>query len=180
MRLPGLLGFAALLASAALAAATLASADHRPVNFTYARNGAPGADETRGPAGAQALNGDATTGPFATGIIPAGTAADGTHMWVITSPKPGVIELHPDGTTAGPFPTGGGPPGIPFDGIDIWVSGFNGVTGLHPDGTTAGPSATGIIPAGTAADGTHMWVITSPKPGVIELHPDGTTAGSGA
>jgi hypothetical protein len=101
MRLPGLLGFAALLASAALAAATLASADHRPVNFTYARNGAPGADETRGPAGAQALNGDATTGPFATGIIPAGTAADGTHMWVITSPKPGVIELHPDGTTAG-------------------------------------------------------------------------------
>jgi hypothetical protein len=109
MRLPGLLGFAALLASAALAAATLASADQRPVNFAHARNGAPGADETRGAAGTQALNGDATTGPFATGIIPAGTAADGTRMWVITSPDPGVIELRPDETTAGPFPAGGRP-----------------------------------------------------------------------
>jgi hypothetical protein len=120
MRLPGLPGFAALLASAALAAAALASADQRPVNFTYARSSVPGADETQGPASAQAFKGDAT-GPFATTIIPAGTAFDGTHMWVITSPNPGVIELHPGGTAAGPFPAGGGPPGIASAGTQKWV-----------------------------------------------------------
>jgi hypothetical protein len=176
MRLPGLPGFAALLAGAALAAAALASADQRPVNLTYTRSGAPGTDETQGPAGAQAFNGDATTGPFATRIIPAGTAFDGTHLWVVTSPNPGVVELRPGGTAAGPFPADG-PPGIPFGGIDIWVSGFNGETGPNPRATTAGPSGTGIIPAGTAFDGTHLWVVTSPNPGVIELHPGGPSPG---
>jgi hypothetical protein len=142
MRLPGRLGFAAALASGALAAASLASAG-------------------------QSAHGSATAGPFATGIIPAGTAFDGTRMWVIASPNPGVIELSPAVTAAGPFPA---------DGIDIWVSGFNDMTGLNPDGTTARPSATRVIPPGTAFDGTRMWVIASPNPGVIELSPAVTAA----
>ncbi len=43
MRLPGRLGFAALLASGALAAASLASAGNRPVNVKGCENAATGA-----------------------------------------------------------------------------------------------------------------------------------------
>jgi hypothetical protein len=35
-------------------------------------------------------------------IIPAGTAFDGTHTWVVTGPTPGGIEPSPNGT----FPAG--------------------------------------------------------------------------
>lgn len=143
-----------MLASAALAVAAWASADHRPVNISYVRSSASGADETRGPASAQAFNRGAITGPFATRIIPAGTAFDGTHLWVVTSPGPGIVELHPSGTTVGLAPAGG-PPAIPVAGIDIWVSGFDGEPGPNLRGTTTGPFATGI-PAGTASDGTHL------------------------
>jgi len=109
----GRLGFAALLASGALAAASQALAAGDPEcgsggssftaasGVTYACNGAPGAEGTQGPAGAQGLKGDATAGPFATGIVPTGTAFDGTNTWVVTSPNSGVIELNPDGTFPG-------------------------------------------------------------------------------